>query len=143
MAQRTIRFYLNPLSIKPLQNSPQSYLGHWKSFFNSEIFHVTRHCSHQVLARKHTGTMEEVSSSSKRRRGLGLVTANACSECRKKRAKVRRRPLIIFHTNAVKTSISAMAKNRLVHAVRHQTFPANTKPMYDKVKTRCEAKYSN
>jgi len=29
----------------------------------------------------------ESSSNSKRRRGLGLVTANACTECRKKRAK--------------------------------------------------------
>jgi hypothetical protein len=27
-------------------------------------------------------------SGSKRRRGLGLVTPNACTECRKKRAKV-------------------------------------------------------
>ena len=27
---------------------------------------------------------------SKRRRGLGIVTPNACTECRKKRAKVRR-----------------------------------------------------
>ncbi|PVH86370.1 hypothetical protein DL98DRAFT_582939 [Cadophora sp. DSE1049] len=31
--------------------------------------------------------MMESSSNSKRRRGLGIVTANACTECRKKRAK--------------------------------------------------------
>lgn len=30
------------------------------------------------------------SAASKRRRGLGVVTPNACTECRKKRAKVRR-----------------------------------------------------
>lgn len=29
---------------------------------------------------------------SKRRRGLGIVTPNACTECRKKRAKVRKCP---------------------------------------------------
>jgi hypothetical protein len=31
------------------------------------------------------------SQNSKRRRGLGVVTPNACTECRKKRAKVRSR----------------------------------------------------
>jgi hypothetical protein len=36
------------------------------------------------------------SQNSKRRRGLGVVTPNACTECRKKRAKVRSRSIRIM-----------------------------------------------
>ena len=42
--------------------------------------------------------MEGQASNPKRRRGLGIVTANACTECRKKRSKVRLDMLIVWQS---------------------------------------------